>query len=174
MPPNQDVGAQEKFKGHVEGCYRYGAQGHCPRYKGGYGGYDISLSSINVTLLSFHGGPKCQHLDDANKVSELMEVKDMVSWNALVTGYSQIGRFDETLGLFERMREEEIELNVVTWSVVISVYAQRDLDEEDDNDDCSEELFGNQNMCCMKRDLTNFQLGKSSSIKPRDEFHFLK
>ncbi|PHU15138.1 hypothetical protein BC332_16343 [Capsicum chinense] len=64
--------------------------------------------------------PKCKHLDDANKVFELIEVKDVVSWNALVTEYSQIGRFDENLGLFERIREDEIELNVVTWSVVIS------------------------------------------------------
>ncbi|PHU23461.1 Pentatricopeptide repeat-containing protein [Capsicum chinense] len=73
---------------------------------------------------------KCTRLDDANKVFGLMEVKDVVSWNALVTGYSQIGRFDEALGLFERMREEEIELNVVTWSAVISGYAQRDLGYE--------------------------------------------
>ncbi|KAM3326153.1 hypothetical protein P3S67_001279 [Capsicum chacoense] len=56
-----------------------------------------------------------------------MEVKYVVSWNALVTGYSQIRRFDEALGIFERMREEEIELNVVTWRVVILGYAQRDL-----------------------------------------------
>ncbi|KAJ8537072.1 hypothetical protein K7X08_035473 [Anisodus acutangulus] len=73
---------------------------------------------------------KCKRLDDANKVFELMEVKDVVSWNVLVTGYSQIGRFGEALGLFERMREEEIDLNVVTWSAVISGYAQRDLGYE--------------------------------------------
>ncbi|PHU29837.1 hypothetical protein BC332_01930 [Capsicum chinense] len=54
-----------------------------------------------------------------------MEVKDVVSCNALVIGYSQIGRFDEALELFERMREEEIELNVVTWSVVILGYCEQ-------------------------------------------------
>ncbi|KAF3633799.1 hypothetical protein FXO38_25387 [Capsicum annuum] len=84
-------------------------------------------TTVTPTAMNQRADPKCQRLDDANKVSELMEVENMVSWNALVTGYSQIGRFDETLGLFERMREEEIELNVVTWSVVISGYAQRDL-----------------------------------------------
>ncbi|KAJ8554120.1 hypothetical protein K7X08_024798 [Anisodus acutangulus] len=73
---------------------------------------------------------KCKGLDDANKVFELMGVKDVVSWNALVTGYSQIGRFDEALGLFERMREEENDLHVVTLSAVIWRYAQRDLDYE--------------------------------------------
>ncbi|CAI9763662.1 unnamed protein product [Fraxinus pennsylvanica] len=49
---------------------------------------------------------------------------------AVVTGYSQIGNFDDALGLFKRMREEEIELNVVTWSAVISGYSQRGLGYE--------------------------------------------
>ncbi|PHT38199.1 hypothetical protein CQW23_21772 [Capsicum baccatum] len=70
-------------------------------------------------VISPSADPKYKHLDYANRVFELMEVKYVVSWNTLVTGYSQIRRFDEALGLFERMREEEIELNVVTWSVVI-------------------------------------------------------
>ncbi|KAM3248618.1 hypothetical protein P3L10_010387 [Capsicum annuum] len=78
-------------------------------------------------VISPSADPKYKHLDYANRVFELMEVKYVVSWNALVTGYSQIRRFDEALGLFERMREEEIELNGVTWSVVILGYAQRDL-----------------------------------------------
>ncbi|PHT51635.1 Pentatricopeptide repeat-containing protein [Capsicum baccatum] len=70
-------------------------------------------------LFEASADPKCKRLDDDNKFFELMEVKDVVSWNTLVTGYSQIGRFDDTLELFERMRKDKIELNVVTWSVVI-------------------------------------------------------
>ncbi|CAI9271052.1 unnamed protein product [Lactuca saligna] len=68
---------------------------------------------------------KCGLMDDANKVFEQMELKDVVSWNAMLTGHSQIGRFEDALGLIEKMREEKIELNVVTWSAVISGYAQR-------------------------------------------------
>ncbi|KAI3723780.1 hypothetical protein L2E82_35538 [Cichorium intybus] len=68
---------------------------------------------------------KCGLMDDANKVFERMESKDVVSWNAMVSGNSQIGRFEDALGLFEKMREEKIELNVVTWSAVIAGYAQR-------------------------------------------------
>ncbi|KAB1224894.1 hypothetical protein CJ030_MR1G008832 [Morella rubra] len=52
-------------------------------------------------------------------------VKDVVSWNAMVTGYSQIGRFEDVLALFKKMRENNIELNVVTWSAVIAGHAQR-------------------------------------------------
>ncbi|MFQ6644939.1 hypothetical protein Gotur_019497 [Gossypium turneri] len=68
---------------------------------------------------------KCRMIEQANKVFESMEVKDVVSWNAMVTGYSQAGRFEEALGLFEKMREEKIELDVVTWSAVIAGYAQK-------------------------------------------------
>ncbi|KAB2008265.1 hypothetical protein ES319_D10G088100v1 [Gossypium barbadense] len=63
--------------------------------------------------------------EQANKVFESTEVKDVVSWNAMVTGYSQAGRFEEALGLFQKMREEKIELDVVTWSAVIAGYAQK-------------------------------------------------
>ncbi|XP_052876749.1 pentatricopeptide repeat-containing protein At5g16860 [Gossypium arboreum] len=68
---------------------------------------------------------KCRMIEQANKVFESMEVKDVVSWNVMVTGYSQAGRFEEALGLFEKMREEKIELDVVTWSAVIAGYAQK-------------------------------------------------
>ncbi|XP_059643688.1 pentatricopeptide repeat-containing protein At5g16860 [Cornus florida] len=68
---------------------------------------------------------KCGLMDVASKVFERMENKDVVSWNAMVTGYSQIGRCDDALSLFQKMREENVELNVVTWSAVIAGYAQR-------------------------------------------------
>ncbi|KAI7725837.1 hypothetical protein M8C21_005392 [Ambrosia artemisiifolia] len=68
---------------------------------------------------------KCGLIDDARKVFERMEVKDVVSWNVMVTGLSQMGRFEDALGFFEKMRREDIELDVVTWSAVIAGYAQR-------------------------------------------------
>lgn len=68
---------------------------------------------------------KCGKMEDASKVYERMRFKDVVTWNAMVTGYSQNGRFEDALSLFGKMREEKIELDVVTWSSVISGYAQR-------------------------------------------------
>ncbi|CAI9090044.1 OLC1v1024728C1 [Oldenlandia corymbosa var. corymbosa] len=73
---------------------------------------------------------KCAFMDEAERIFEEMEVKDVVTWNAMVTGYSQIGRYDDALSLFEKMREENIKLNVVTWSAVIAGYAQRGLGKE--------------------------------------------
>ncbi|KAK6931868.1 Pentatricopeptide repeat [Dillenia turbinata] len=70
---------------------------------------------------------KCEMMDEANRVFEKMKVKDVVSWNSMVTGYSQVGRFEDALILFKRMWDDNIELNVITWSAVITGYAQRGL-----------------------------------------------
>ncbi|KAF6143790.1 hypothetical protein GIB67_016711 [Kingdonia uniflora] len=70
---------------------------------------------------------KCGLISEAKAVFELMEDKDLVSWNVMVTGYSQSGSFREALVLIEKMRERRIQLNVVTWSAVIAGYAQRGL-----------------------------------------------
>ncbi|XP_047328760.1 pentatricopeptide repeat-containing protein At5g16860 [Impatiens glandulifera] len=69
---------------------------------------------------------KCNLMDEAMKVFHKIDEKDVVSWNSMVTGYSQIGRCEEALRLFEKMQDEEIETDVVTWSAVIAGYAQRD------------------------------------------------
>ncbi|VVB14813.1 unnamed protein product [Arabis nemorensis] len=73
---------------------------------------------------------KCGMMDEANTVFSYMSVKDVVSWNAMVAGYSQIGRFDDAVKLFEKMPKEKIKMDVVTWSAAISGYAQRGLGYE--------------------------------------------
>ncbi|KAI3894367.1 hypothetical protein MKX03_012366 [Papaver bracteatum] len=47
---------------------------------------------------------KCGFIDDACKVFKLMEVKDEVSWNSIITGLDQNGRFEEAMKSFCRMR----------------------------------------------------------------------
>lgn len=82
--------------------------------------WDIFVSNAIIDVYA-----KCGMMGDAIKVFNGVGVKDVVSWNAMVTGYSQNGDFDHALELFEIMEEENIPLNVVTWSAVISGYAQR-------------------------------------------------
>ncbi|KAL8126035.1 hypothetical protein AgCh_013359 [Apium graveolens] len=50
---------------------------------------------------------KCELMDEVSKVSESMKVKDVVSWNAMVTRYSQVERFEDALSLFEMMKVEK-------------------------------------------------------------------
>ncbi|CAN8300220.1 unnamed protein product [Cochlearia groenlandica] len=73
---------------------------------------------------------KCGMMDEARTVFSNMLVKDVVSWNAMVSAYSQIGKFDDVVKMFEKMKEEKIKMDVVTWSAAISGYAQRGLGHE--------------------------------------------
>lgn len=68
---------------------------------------------------------KCGMMNNALRVFNTMHVRDVISWNSMVTGYSQSGNFDRALEMFEGMQRENIMLDVVSWSSVISGYAQR-------------------------------------------------
>ena len=46
---------------------------------------------------------KCGALDDARKLSNKMPSKDMVTWTALISGYSQNDRAEDALVLFPQM-----------------------------------------------------------------------
>lgn len=101
------------------GAWLHGKQVHGFAIRSGFVG-DVFVGNAVVDMYA-----KCGKMEEVDKVFEGMEFKDVVSWNAMVTGYSQIGRFERALSLFEKMREGNIELDVVTWSAVIAGYAQR-------------------------------------------------
>ncbi|KAK4761168.1 hypothetical protein SAY87_006061 [Trapa incisa] len=96
-----------------------GKQIHCYAIRSGLL-EDIFVGNAVLDMYS-----KCGMLQEANYVFEHMKVKDVVSWNTIVTGYSQEGKLNEALNLLVRMEEQKIELDVVTWSAVIAGYAQR-------------------------------------------------
>jgi len=51
-------------------------------------------------------------LDDARKVFDFMPRRDLILWNALISGCSHGGRHAEVLSLFHRMRKEGLDLDV--------------------------------------------------------------
>lgn len=105
-------------------CASIGACG-CGKQVHGYAVRNGFLEDVFVANAVVDIYAKCGLMDQAIKFFDGMEVKDVVSWNAMVTGYSRIGRCEEALCLFEKMMEAGIESNVVTWSAVIAGYAQR-------------------------------------------------
>ncbi|CAI0449796.1 unnamed protein product [Linum tenue] len=56
---------------------------------------------INNCLVALYG--KCRRLKDARQVLDEMPERDVVTWNSLVAGYAQSGRFDEALGCCREM-----------------------------------------------------------------------
>ncbi|XP_004301089.1 PREDICTED: pentatricopeptide repeat-containing protein At1g18485-like [Fragaria vesca subsp. vesca] len=58
-------------------------------------------SFIGISLLSFY--IQCGKLSTARALFDRMEHQSSVSWNAMISGYSQIGLPDEALDLFRQM-----------------------------------------------------------------------
>ena len=59
------------------------------------------ITFIHNTILNMYA--KCGALDDARKLSNKMPSKDMVTWTALISGYSQNDRAEDALVLFPQM-----------------------------------------------------------------------
>lgn len=75
--------------------------------------YQVVLNSV-VNMYA-----KCGCLEDARKVFDEMPVRDVVTWTALITGFSQHERYGEALRLFPEMLNVGLEPNHFTFSSLI-------------------------------------------------------
>lgn len=87
---------------------------HCQEIRDGFDGY----VHVGVELVRMYG--YCGCVCDARKVFDEMLVRDLATWNAMVSGYCKAGEVELGRALFEVMPER----NVVSWTALISGYAQ--------------------------------------------------
>lgn len=80
-------------------------------------GYDSETEACNA-LITFYA--KCGSLDEAKREFLEMPEKSDVSWNAMITGYSQHGCAIEAINLFEEMKQNKVMPNHVTFVGVLS------------------------------------------------------
>ncbi|CAN1186091.1 Pentatricopeptide repeat-containing protein At2g34400 [Linum perenne] len=78
-------------------------------------------SYIGSALINMYG--KCGDLVAARRIFDAMVKKDVVAWNAMITGYAQNGESDKTIVLFNAMRETGIDPNKITMVGVLSACA---------------------------------------------------
>eukprot|EP00250_Pteridium_aquilinum_P022497 c25392_g4_i1 orf=1-234(+) len=62
---------------------------------------------------------KCGSLSKAQDVLEKLPSRDVVSWNALISGYAQEGQGEQALNCFECMKRESIPPNGVTYACIL-------------------------------------------------------
>ncbi|KAG9442935.1 hypothetical protein H6P81_018789 [Aristolochia fimbriata] len=83
--------------------------------------WSLPVKNALITLYS-----KCEKLDAARRVFDEMSIRDLVSWNAILSACISVGHIDDARQLFGRMAER----NLLTWAVMISGFAQNGCGEE--------------------------------------------
>ena len=63
---------------------------------------------------------KCGLLPKASEVFEKLNVRDVVAWTSLISGYAQLGNGDIVVTLFDSMIREEVKPSLVTFTVVLN------------------------------------------------------
>ena len=91
-----------------------GKQIHGRTIKYGFG-LEIPIGSALSTMYA-----KCGSLEDGNKVFRRMPTRDVISWNAMISGLSHNGHGNEALQLFEKMLLEGTKPDSVTFVNVLS------------------------------------------------------
>ncbi|MCL7027806.1 hypothetical protein MKW94_030339 [Papaver nudicaule] len=87
---------------------------HCKAIPNGFES-DLLVSSALIDMYS-----KCGETLDARKVFQVMPIRNVVSWNAMITGYAQNGQDQEALELYETLLQEKMKPDNITLVGVLS------------------------------------------------------
>lgn len=93
---------------------QHARQAHAGLIRNGFG-YDVVA---NTALVDFYC--KWGRIEDARNVFDRMPLKNIISWNALISGYGNHGLGAEAVRLFERMVDQGMVPNHVTFLAVLS------------------------------------------------------
>ncbi|KAI3518785.1 hypothetical protein L1887_07598 [Cichorium endivia] len=94
-----------------------GSQIHGQTVVNGYSS-DLSIGNSLVCLYA-----RCGKVHEAYSAFDKIALKDNVSWNGLVSGFSQSGNFEESLKVFSKMNKVGVEINMFTYGSAISAAA---------------------------------------------------
>jgi pentatricopeptide repeat protein len=68
---------------------------------------------------------KCGSIDESRKVFDTMPDRDVVTWTAMISGYSQHGFGREAIHLFEKMQHMGMKPDYITFVGVILLAAMQ-------------------------------------------------
>lgn len=76
---------------------------------------DTSVANAVITMYS-----KCGRILEARKVFDFLNVKDIVSWNAMITGYSQHGMGKQAIEIFDDILKRGAKPDYISYVAVLS------------------------------------------------------
>ncbi|KAJ8615795.1 hypothetical protein MRB53_035167 [Persea americana] len=89
----------------------------------------LQLNIFTVTaLIDMYS--KCGSVKDARKVFDQITIRNVASWNAMISCYGKHGFVDSSIGLFERMQKEGVLANQVTFTCLLSACSHGGLVEK--------------------------------------------
>ncbi|KAI5067725.1 hypothetical protein GOP47_0018253 [Adiantum capillus-veneris] len=98
----------------IIGAASKGQELHADMVKKGFLEEDIVLS---VTLLAMYAS--CGMLGEAQQVFDELPIHDVVSWTALMVGYARLENDEFVLTLFDKMVEQGLQPDMVTFTIVL-------------------------------------------------------
>ncbi|KAL3818841.1 hypothetical protein ACJIZ3_004746 [Penstemon smallii] len=114
IPPNELTMASILKACSGLSALEQGKQIHAHIVKNGFT-LEVPIGSALSTMYA-----KCGSLEDCNAIFKRMPAKDVVSWNAMISGLSQNGLGNEALNLFESMQMEGAKPDYVTFVNILS------------------------------------------------------
>ncbi|KAI5079216.1 hypothetical protein GOP47_0006887 [Adiantum capillus-veneris] len=91
-----------------------GSNIHVDLIKSGFLEKDIFVGSALINMYA-----KCGALAKAHEVFDALPLRNIVSWNALISGYAQHGHGQQALTCFEQLELEGLSPNAVTFSSIL-------------------------------------------------------
>ncbi|KAF8378525.1 hypothetical protein HHK36_029868 [Tetracentron sinense] len=88
----------------------------------------VSFITVSNALVTLYG--KCGSIKDSHQLFNEMHIRDEVTWTALVSGYAQFGKANETINVFETMLANGMKPDGVTFIGVLSACSRAGLVEK--------------------------------------------
>ncbi|KAH7430855.1 hypothetical protein KP509_08G017300 [Ceratopteris richardii] len=79
---------------------------------------DANVLSLRNVLIDMFC--RCGSLADAHKVFDAVPLKDLVAWNALISGYALVGKSKPMALLLEKMKSQNIQPDEVTYASILT------------------------------------------------------
>jgi pentatricopeptide repeat protein len=111
---------------------------------------------------------KCGHLEKSRKVFDSMMEKDVICWNAMISGYGMNGYAESAVEIFKLMEESNARPNEITFLALLSACAHAGLVDEGKN------LFSKMQSYSVKPNLKHYTcmvdlLGRSCNLEEAEE-----
>ncbi|CAI0384333.1 unnamed protein product [Linum tenue] len=102
----------------LSGALYLGEQIHTLVMKTGFH-FNVYVCSVLIDMyVSLYA--RCGKTQEAYLVFNNMDTKDSISWNGLISGFSQSGHYEEALNVFNQMNKVEVEPSVFTFTSAVS------------------------------------------------------